>query len=614
MHSSPVASINLDHDYLLDPQFFTKYTLSTSRRPEPFGPPLTLLEFRGACVIAGSFLTRESEAQELLSQFRSVRSLLKAIMSSSGSFTLVVYDQDTRETYFLNDPLGGGFIFKYEGTGARAFSTSISSLRSVLEASGVAVTRDVMYELAGFATGTQHNAADTPFYEITVVDAGNGVRIMADGQCENLDYGVNNYIYGDAPIDISDAIAEGTSQIAENVRAVLDYDSDMIISDITGGFDSRLVLAAISALDACNSVTLRSLRGNAEWEFAEKLAATYDMRLTDNKAFGEVWGIHQDLYEDSVVGARNSGGIIFNEMGANSVPAALIKLQGGYGGTFRTFGSAVYSSSQRVPSSDFAKNSWKWAPMTQLKIDGETLFSDQFEDRLVSRATRTIDQGAAIGVSNMNMSSFAYAKGRLRYWFGQQSYHSSRNIAQFDPLYNTALIAASYRLDYASRRENVIGFEAMRALDQRLTEYPFYNADLPPAMLRMNYPSTKQSTFSNSEYSYSALGISPKLRLRSDLRREKIESQDSSLARTLGVKPEHVAGYRRWGSFAFDAVNNETELRSQFNMSALSELLTGPLQDGGRARSAIALLGAFFRAGVLSPDTQSHTDAFIFGR
>lgn len=329
MHDAPVASINLSHDQFLDPRLFTGYALTASRRPEPFGPTLCLLEFRGACVIAGSFYTRESEIQDLISQFRTASSLLRAIATSSGSFTLVFYDKESRDTYFLNDPLGGGFIFKYEGWGAHAFSTDISSLRRALEAAGRTTSRDVMYELAGFATGTQHHAADTPFHEISTLSAGMGVRIASGGDHELLDYGVNDYIYGASPIDVSDAIEEGTSRIVTNISAVLNYDSDLVVSDITGGFDSRLVLAAISSLDACDSVVLRSLRGNPEWEFAEKLAATYGMQLTDNKAFGEVWGIKQDLYEDSVVGARSSGGVIHNEMGANSVPTALIKLQGG---------------------------------------------------------------------------------------------------------------------------------------------------------------------------------------------------------------------------------------------------------------------------------------------
>lgn len=612
MQQSPVFLTTPNVKTHLDSALFTGYRANGPRRPEPFGPKLALLEFRGACVINGSFYTKQREVEDLLGRFEDVESLLRVLGSSTGSFTLAILDTTTRDSYLLNDPLGGGFLFKYAHADVAAFSTDITSLRSVLDAEGLPVTRDAMFELSGFSTGTQHHASDTPFREISVLESGFGLRIRSEGSTEVVDYGINDVIYGDTPLDIQESINDGVSAIRNNVNAVLNYGSDLVISDITGGFDSRLVLAAISSLDACDAVVLRSLRRNAEWEFAENLAAAYGMELTDGRAFGEVWGIKQDLYEDSVAPARSSGGVIANDMGVNSVPIPLVKMQGGYGGAFRTFGSAVYSDKEKIAATSIAKDGWKWARLKRFSVGGEQLMSEAFEDELASRAVRTIEYGMSRGIKNSHIPSFWYGKGRLRYWFGQQSYHSSRNIGQFDPLYNAPLLAASYRLKYAHRKANLVGFEAMKKLDKRLIEYPFYNRGLPSELFLQNNPDIKMREFGRRDYRYRSLNIAPSLRLTVDLRRESVSAKDAETAHALGVKAEHVAGYRKWGPLAFDAVHSTPELRQMFNPRALQPFLHNALSDGSQARAAFAFLGALFRAGLLKPESQSRSDEFLF--
>lgn len=612
MTLAPVAVIDSGND-LLDRRTFTRYLLAGTKSPEAFGPQLACLEFRGAGVIGGSFYTRRSEVEELLAQLGNINEVIDLMKTASGSFTLVVFDQATRDLYFLNDPLGGGFLMRYQKGNFTAVSTDLTSLRQVVYAHGHKTTRDYAYEMSGFATKTQSNAGDTPFHEVAVDESGFGIRISADGKLEAIDYGVNNYLYSGDEIDEQDLLEQGAEEIKTNLAAVLDYQPSLIISDLTGGFDSRLVLAGLSALDACDSVVLRSIKHIVEWKYAEGLASTYGMELTDGSAFGEIWGIKHDLYEDSVAGARKSGGLIANEMGRNSVPYPVVKLQGGYGGTFRSFGREHYSDSAPLESTTIGKDSWKWGRITQFKVGGVQLFQENFNDFLARRSEGVIDRGFRQGLPNSHISSYWYAKGRLRYWFGQQSYHSSRPIAQFDPLYNTSLMAAAYRTDFTRRRANMIGLQAMQKLDSDLLEYPFYNPGVPSEMFLKEHPETGSRPFADRSYTYRKLEFSPAGRINVDLRRDEVTDYDLEQAARLSLKPEHMAGLRKWGKAGFDAITSESSLDGFFNMKALTSLLLDPPEDRMTAEGAIDLLGVLFRSGLLVPDSRSKEDEFIFG-
>lgn len=613
MTLAPIAVLD-SGTQLLDRRVFTRYLIEGTKSPEAFGPQLACLEFRGAGVIGGSFYTRRSEVENLLAQRGSITEVIDLIRSASGSFTLVVFDQDSRDLYFLNDPLGGGFLLRFQKGTFTAVSTDLTSLRQVVHAHGYSTTRDYAYELSGFATKTQSNAGDTPFREITVEESGFGLRISADGLLETIDYGVNDYIYSRDARDEQELLVQGAEEIKTNLSAVLNYQPQLIISDITGGFDSRLVLAGLSSLNACDSVVLRSIRHIVEWEYAEKLAATYSMELTDGSAFGEIWGIKHDLYEDSVNGARKSGGLIANEMGRNSVPYPVVKLQGGYGGTFRSFGREQYSDTEPVDSLTVGKNSWKWGRITQLKVGGVQLFQDSFNEFLARRARRDIDQGFQRGIPNSHISNYLYAKDRLRYWFGQQSYHSSRPIAQFDPLYNTSLMAAAYRTDFARRRANMIGLQVMQHLDPDLLEYPFYNPGVPSEMFLKEHPEVGSRPFADRPYTYRKLEFSPAGRVNIDLRRDEVTARDLEHATRLSLKPEHIAGLRKWGEAGFEAILGESSVAEFFNLEALAPLLLYPPADRSTAKGAIDLLGVLFRSGLLAPDGQSREDEFIFSR
>lgn len=595
----------------LDPRTFTAYSLSGVKGPEAFSGRLACLEFRGSGVIGGVFYTRLIEIVGMVEKYENVSDLIKLMAGASGSFTLVIFDRVTRDLYFLNDPLGGGFILRYTDNEFIGVSTDLTSLRYVVQDFGRTITRDYLYELAGFATGTQHNAADTPFQEITVEDSGFGLRISAEGVVESLDYGVNDYLYSGSRMSEEELVAEGTRQIKENLSAVLNYDPSLIVSDITGGFDSRLVLAGISALDATDSIVLRSIRPNAEWPYAESLAATYGMQLTDGKGFGEVWGIRHDLYEDSVVGARKSGGLIANEGGANSLPYPVVKLQGGYGGTFRTAGDQHYPDGFAFDVNAVVKNRWKWATVQKLVANGDRIFKDSFSDGLAKRAERTLNQGIARGIPNSHMSSYWYGKGRLRYWFGQQSYHCSRAIAQFDPLYNTALIAAAYRTSFERRRANMIGLKAMKSLDSKLIEYPFFNPGLPTKKFLSEHPDIGNRPFEERSYEYRKLDFSPVARIKRDLRRDEITTEDATRATELSLRPEHIAGVRKWGEAGYWAISSNSDLSELFSLPALRNLLVKPT-NRQEAQGAIGLIGSLFRAGLIAPESRTRDDEFIF--
>lgn len=260
-----------------------------------------------------------------------------------------------------------------------------------------------------------------------------------------------------------------------------------------------------------------------------------------------------------------------------------------------------------------AQTTWKWGRIAKLAIEGEPLFLPSLSETLGRRSRRLIDRGAAQGIPNSHLLSYWYAKGRLRYWFGQQSFHASRPIAQFDPLYNVYLMAAAHRTDFARRRANMIGLEAMRQLDAELLEYPFYNDDLPSAGFLKENPKISKRPFSERPYRYRRLEFSPVARLRVDLRRDKVTTEDIGVAEALSLKPEDISGLRKWGRVAYDEVSNSAV--SEFvSRKALQGMLCEISDHRPTVSGAVEFLGALFRAGVIAPEQQTLEDEFIFAQ
>lgn len=532
------------------------------------------ISFSGCGVIADHFSTSILDVPV----FRSREELWTAIADSTGSFTATFVNFDTRETYLVNDPMGGGPIFRYSSKGFCAIGSDLEALLLALEKHGFATSIDPLFEFSNLATGTPSYAADTPYKGVELIELGVGVVVESDGKLRLLEYfdRESSFSTGDHPHE--DLIDHGVEVVRNNIKAVAESKSSLKLADITGGFDSRLVLAAISDASLEDGIALASIKATPEWDFAERLAVYSGLPLTDHRIRTKSLVSSADAHEQAIAPVRRSMGLISNQVGHYSVPQNTIALQGGYGETFRAFSNSYMPRQEDIAPENFYPDIWAWTNLVRARIKDTPLFSATGLDALIQRASRFNELATKMGVLPEHFSSFLYLFGRNRYWFGMQSYYTSMTHKRFNPLYSLPLVDASYNLTFAERRANLIGLRAMSKLDRGLLGLPFYGKPRVTKLYEDRYGKVEQRQFPAGPYRH--LTISP-VSVKGRPRRIQEFNNDSVTTQEL----------------AYDALRT-SELVDFFNMNALEQALLRPSNEADLVW-ATKLVTTAFRAGLL---------------
>lgn len=567
--------------------------------------------FQGAGIIGGELLESLTDLQVSLSKLVDRDALRFVIAAASGAFTAQVMDHVTRDLIFVNDPLGGGLLFQYDDDVVTAVSSDVTSLRGALERYGVSVERDLLFELSRVATGTASYAADSPFHGVDAVPPGQGVEIDANGTVSSFPY-VAEGLPDDALTAYNDVIEQAAADLQSSLTVIINSGRE-VVADITGGFDSRLVLAGLHSIGAQSSVDLTSLEKNVEWPFAQGLAAETGFRLTGERFRGGAPKAPASAVESALAGARSSSGILDNGMDPLSLPFSIVTLQGGYGETFRTFSSFNLRSLQDFSELDFASELWAWTRLERLEVNGVKLFRTSLKEDLAMRLDRFIRPVVAAGISSDYISSYLYLVARNRYWVGQQSYWRSHLQTRLDPLYSPRLIALAERLPFENRKANFIGLDLMKRLSPGLLTLPFHNVNVVSSRwIRERGP------VASREFSGRSPEQRPTKKMASSslVRRgpsDVIEPEDSRIAAALGVSALRVAGIRKWGAQAFQAILYTDQTSGYFNERPLRSLLLDRPESSVGVATASMLIAALMRSGVLDVEFASDADRYMFG-
>lgn len=534
------------------------------------------ISFSGCGVIASHFSTSVSDVPI----FRSKEELWNAIAESTGSFTATFVNFDTRETYMVNDPLGGGPIFRYKKGDFCAIGSDLEGLLLAIEKHGFTTSVDPLFEFANLATGTPSYAADTPYKGVDLIDLGLGVIVGADGQLQFLEYFDRKALVAPNDQPSEDLVNHGITAIRNNMQAVANSKVTLKLADITGGFDSRLVLAAILDSSLQSDIVLTSIRTNPEWDFAERLSVYSGLPLTNHRIRTKSLVSFADVKEQAFAPVRRSMGIISNQVGHYSIPQDTMALQGGYGGTFRTVSNSYMPRQEDVAPDNFYPEIWAWTKLLRAKVAGTHLFSTAGIDALVQRSSRYNELATRLGVPPEHFSSFLYLFGRNRYWFGMQSFYTSMTHKRFNPLYNLPLINAAFNLSFAERRSNLIGLRAMSKLNPELLSLPFYGKPRVTKLYEERYGKVPQRKFPEGPYKH--LAISP----------VAVKGKKRRIQEFILDPPATTS------ELAYEAIC-ASELAAFFNRDALAQALLHPSSETDRAWKT-KLITTAFRAGLLN--------------
>lgn len=560
-----------------------------------------VMGFQGVGVVSSEAIYDRTGAQRMLADFTQFSQVRDTLLQSAGSFTLQVRDLRTGAVLFLNDPLGGGFIFHAVRSETQVVSSSLSSLKTVLLSCGQSLDRDVFFEIANFATGTAVYGADTPYRGVKSLRPGFGVQVGVDGVVSELDYGVLSQMDWLATLPYEDLVRLGTSVVQRNISAILDVRGLHKFMDISGGFDSRLVLAGVASLGRTDEVSLSSIRASPEWEYAEGLANTTGMALTNRRFNGAGVTSGANAFDRALSGARSSGGFIDFGLDPKSMALPIATMQGGYGETFRTFSNFHYSNDKDFDPRLLSEQLWAWKRIDRTHRDGEPLMSDASRDQLTNSLADVFARVRADGAPNDYVSSATYLETRNRHWIGQKSYWWSSKQLRFDPLYNLPLIVAARSLSFWERRANFVGLDAMQELAPELLSLPFYNVGVVGKRYRSERslrPPRKFATSGKRTARFSPPSIPP---WNLDGSAE-FSALDRDIGASLSVSRSAVNAVRVWGQRAQEAILSHSDLAQYFNETVLSEYLTTIPTDRDGVLAAEKLISCVFRTGVLRPE------------
>lgn len=385
-----------------------------------------------------------------------------------GSVSLYVWDRASQELAVLADPLGAGIVYRFDDGKDSAVSSDLPRLVRFLQTRGKKLTRSAKYSASLIVTGSGGMYASS-YDEIDALDHFQYI-VFRRSSIEVRTYGVKNRVFSNSN-SYDDSLLETYQEILDCTQAAINSKHEYRVAHLTGGFDSRVVLAAILKLGRQNDFKYYCLPSmQADREVAEGLATAYDLEMTTFS--GANWDVLPGSVDEQFLGPMvRSEGILPTAPDIGMTSAGSLMLQGGYGEFYRTFFSTDMSDSVISGARDLAGK--MWGVRGYPADGGESIFTQDYTDDIALKLKSMVDEGLDLGIRADAIPDYLYMRVRNRYFVGTQSREWSAIGSQFDTLYGMGSLSAAYNLDFDTRRSNVFGFDLLKMFDADLIRYPY---------------------------------------------------------------------------------------------------------------------------------------------
>ncbi|WP_330194373.1 hypothetical protein [Pseudarthrobacter sp. J47] len=440
------------------------YVIGAAKRIHSNGR--TLIGSHGAGVLRGRFIDNVDVASDALAN-DGAHSLSELGQDLKGSLTLYVAEPASRKLTVLPDPLGGGLVFTWQENDDWAVSSDLAALTSFLEEIGRKPRKSLHYVAAYVATGSGgliessfENVLTLPqFAYVEMTPA--GVRI--------LEYPCKGEFFNSS-MSYEESLQAAEDEILCNVAALAGAGHDRRVAHLTGGVDSRVVLAATLAAGISDKFSYYCSGGPTEPDkiVSNQLALEYGLTTTDHGGLDSRIG-PANLEQELLWPFQHTTGIISGVAQPGNLRTSTSIASGGYGELFRSFynrGSVHSGTTQEAGEQMFGR----------LAFGTDTnrrLFSDTFSGLAESKIESIKANGAENGVRKDAQLDYFYLNRRNRYYVGEITRSFSPFVSRFDPLYSLAGASLGLRVDGVSRQANVIGMDLMERMAPGLSALPF---------------------------------------------------------------------------------------------------------------------------------------------
>lgn len=529
-----------------------------------------VLGFHGVGILNRTLVCNQTEAQTAIASITD--SPAQIGQSLRGSVAVLIRDLWHNHIHLLADPFGGCMVQHFESNGIDIYASDLETLKRTVALHGLKLEKNLAYIMSVSLIGNG-GLTESPFKNVRVLEQFSFVSFdnTRSKECKYPQF--SELTSPDVPIE--EAIDQFLEDVSININAASRYQSRRKISQLTGGIDSRMVLAGL--VGAGKAQEFSYFVGGAEDSLdvmtARNVCATLDLTMTRYDGVDRAirpagideltWSLHET---NGVLQGPADPGLASNEN---------LILSGGYGEFLRSFYAKGRHPELSSPFSTFVGTFGNYGIGDS---DTRGLWNRSFVEETGSRLQGLIANFEDFGINGGAQLDYLYVATRNRYYVGEISRSMSRFTNRFDPLYSPALVVIMNHSSMADRDSGELQLEILHRMAPTLLSIPF---DTPRF-------SKDFATRFRIEMQPTRTGHAPRFDGRSNriaLRPTgALPLPDSGLLKSQALKVNMPYHALKEAQYAKDLISRELvnglddEFRQYFNMDELQGYLKSPVK------------------------------------
>lgn len=408
-----------------------------------------------------------------------------------GVFALVVARADGRAA-ITTDPLGLRPLYRASNRDVTVWSDRAALAARLVTPPGGTPPRDVAGAvLLAHATYLQRQA--TTWTGVEVLSPATVVHLTPDGRSTERCWSPRPWIDDDlASLDAGELVERAVGRLRDLVRAQATAPASAHVLELTGGRDSRAILALLLAEGLAQDF-IHITWGSADLadvRVAGELADRYglDLRAEGHRRSRPARdpGYRPSLpsrealpplsYDESIRRHvwRTSGAVSVAELTRADRRTSGISAMTGVGGeALRTNYPSTTGMSHRALAAYVRRGGFHH--------DGAGLLRRDTRRRLDDAVVADLDDLRQPGTTTEDVVDAFYLTARLRRWFGPMNEVETRHRVL--PLYGLVPLRVAFALGSEARRRELLPFEVMRRSDPELPKVDFASGGWPAALV-----------------------------------------------------------------------------------------------------------------------------------
>lgn len=311
----------------------------------------------------------------------------------------------------------------------------------------------------------------SPYKGVRLIEPGRGLKIE-NGKVSTFGF-PSFYNHETHAGEITpDGVSEAVGALTDQFSALARLPFSRIVMDMTGGMDSRAVLAlsmASGLIDKVDAIRTVGSDDTPDVEVARSLLETLSLPFKSSPPLGQSEYSADNCWNRLRASVSVFDGTITPRSAANPSPSPGACLSGSGGELYRP-----HIKSVRDLSLTTKEEAYKWVANYQLGFDPLGLLHRRIAKNHHSSLRRLIDRYEARGVPYDDMHYLIYVEHRMPWWAGYTLANSGGN-RRLLPLVNRKVASILFSVDPLHKKTDRLHFEIMKAVDPRLVEHQFLN-------------------------------------------------------------------------------------------------------------------------------------------